>query len=123
MANFLDLTGLQRFYSKLQDVFIKKPATGTIEIVNTNALASGYIRYDSGLQICWGTGDPTGNPQFSEPVNFPVPFLQPPAMATSCSPFGCWDVTETNFKFSVTSTGVNPSWTVEITWMAIGRWK
>lgn len=95
-----------------------------VEKINTNALASAYIRYDSGLQICWGTtNEPTGNPQFSEPVNFPVPFLRPPAMAISCSPFGCWEVTETNFKISVTSSGANPSWTVDITWMAIGRWK
>ena len=95
-----------------------------VEKINTNALASAYIRYDSGLQICWGTiNEPTGNPQFSEPVNFPVPFLRPPAMAISCSPFGCWEVTETNFKISVTSSGANPSWTVDITWMAIGMWK
>ena len=47
---------------------------GGKEVERVNSSGDGYIRYESGLQICWGSYQVSSGTQVSEVV-FPVPFL------------------------------------------------
>ena len=85
-------------------------------------IASGtdYIRYESGLQICWGLNNVSSS---GTVINFPVPFVSIPRFGAGTSAqtnFGILqsDVTTTSFKGSANVGNVTALW-----WIAIGFWK
>ena len=99
--------------------------------ISVNSMGANYIRYDSGLQLCWGcnTGILTGN-QFY--VNFPVAFIGAP---TCVATVRLWEsdggyyvlrlnsvsTTQAHY-FMYLNSGIttnNPS----VDWLAIGQWK
>jgi hypothetical protein len=103
---------------------------GHIEIVDSSSLSSsiGYIRYSSGLQICWG-GPVQLNGQVTDTnkrVTFPVAFSAVPSILTTNSAnvgnhpvaFG-W---ESKTAFSIGTMDKNNS-TGHTSWVAIGPWK
>lgn len=90
------------------------------------AQGGGYIRYESGMQICWGVGNTTGAPYAQQYVIFPVPFTDKKygigALANAweclCTAVG---VLETAVDIR-TAIGATPFET-SFNWLAIGRWK
>lgn len=97
-------------------------ATGTnggLEGVTT--VASNYIRYVSGLQICWGNGQYN---QDGVRVNYPAAFSVAPTVVVT--PFGYnigvgvkSGITSTYCDITSTATG-SGAWA---RWVAIGKWK
>ena len=105
------------------------PSTGHIEIVDSSSLSSsiGYIRYSSGLQICWGglslSGPLTAT---NKRITFPVAFSELPSILTTYNaniglhPIGIgW---ESATAFSI-GTMDNFNSTGHTSWIAIGPWK
>lgn len=104
------------------------PSTGHIEIVDSSYFSSsiGYIRYSSGLQICWGT-NVIQTASSSRTFAFTKPFIGSPI------PICCYgddvnygdqslavDVYDENALVVALSKGFYP---VRINWAAFGRWK
>lgn len=104
-------------------------SSGEIEIVDSSNFSdyTSYIRYSSGLQICWGyvflNGPITAT---NKRITFPVAFTTKPAILTTHNanagdtPIGVgWESTT---AFSIGT--VNNSSSTNITsWIAIGAWK
>jgi hypothetical protein len=89
------------------------------------ASGTGYIRYESGLQICWGGGVdaiPTGSTSIS--ITYPVPFYAIPGNSTmrsnGVSAFGQTGTSKTGFNATIDTA---KNYDVQIFWVAIGVWK
>jgi len=88
---------------------------------------AGYIRYSSGLQICWGRVKVNGPiSSTNTKVTFPVAFKQTPAVLTTAnanylgnSVMVGW---ETAKSFTIGTTSTAPA-VGETSWFAIGYWK
>ena len=99
------------------------------DVERVNAKGTNYIRYESGLQICWGNFSVNnGEAHSSATYTFPVSFVNTSYTITVC---GSW-VTSTNeyfrveskattrFIYSIIAPSSNPhGWD----WLAIGWWK
>ena len=112
------------------------PSTGDIEIVDSSSLPGsiGYIRYSSGLQICWGYvncvnyGYKSKYSQFT----FPVAFKDPTYQVTVCPLSSSMNVVA-NIKSGRTTTYCNigvrdlsqssSNWTADVLIHVIGYWK
>ena len=105
---------------------------GEIEIVDSSNFSSfssdiRYIRYSSGLQLCWGYVNLNGPvTATNKRITFPVPFTEKPTILTTLNansgniPIGIgWESTT---AFSIGS--LDNSYTTQLTeWIAIGFWK
>ncbi len=95
---------------------------GGKEVERVNSKGAKYIRFDSGLQICWDFV--TGVPQYSgKIITFPQPFnLKPAVVVTPLGPpadaLGVNHVQTTTFEFSAGSLISEYAW-----YIAIGTWK
>jgi len=89
-----------------------------------------YIRYENGVQLCFGNHDLTGGGWSS--INFPVQFSGIPYVipvqntqtveTSTLTSIKHGNVTTTNFRAAcVTSSGYGGA--TKITYFAIGRWK
>ena len=84
---------------------------------------SGYIRYDTGFQICYGVARTTNT---GRAITFPVPFLKVPIVfASRASNLVTTDVAvsadaSTTTTINICQSTVN-NWVVS--WLAIGAWK
>lgn len=74
------------------------------------ASSTDYVRYESGLQICWGKS----NYQSDAIITYPKPFADLPGVAVGAAGRTATEWQKTNFKLSG-SDGY-------CTWIAIGRW-
>jgi len=102
---------------------------GDIEIVDSKDFSSStrYIRYSSGLQICWGILNINGPvTSKNKRVTFPVAFSKKPAILTTYNvnignkPVGTgWESTT---AFSIGTMDKSNS-TGSTSWIAIGPWK
>jgi hypothetical protein len=98
------------------------------EVERVNASGTNYIRYESGLQICWENLASSNPP---EAVSFPVPFSSAPSVIVI--PSSSVNTTGYTSKVgSVVSTGFTPVFTVagggtyaspNFRYIAIGYWK
>lgn len=95
-----------------------------------NAIGENYIRYESGLQICWGKTFVPGG-LINTTVTLPVPYKD-----TSYTAHASYlDVRHTtvgattengsgtDFRVAVTDLGGNYYWDRYFVWSTIGRWK
>ena len=97
----------------------------SVERVNTSD--RNYIRFESGLQICWGTANTESN-RFAT-VTFEVPFIYNPYISALVG--GDTDTIYSPMLRTCTPTGItllatNPSGNqvgAGMDWIAIGRWK
>ena len=114
--------GAQRpVYTNSNGVITACTATGSnggLEGVQT--FGTNYIRYASGLQICWASE--VGVTSTSVTVTFPVAFTAMPICACSQTNndhmVNIYDVSATNFRTHTASgSGGN------VRWIAIGKWK
>ena len=92
-----------------------------VERVNTISIASdnGYIRYEGGLQICWGYV--AGASNFNKTVTFPAAFSAVPGLSVAPGAtysFTAHSINSTSFICYVESTA-----SMEIRYIAIGKWK
>lgn len=104
-------------------------SSGEIEIVDSSNFSdyTSYIRYSSGLQICWGYVSLNGPiTATNKRITFPVAFTTKPAILTTHNanagdtPIGVgWESTT---AFSI-GTVNNSSSTSITSWIAIGAWK
>lgn len=96
------------------------------EVERVNSIGSNYIRYESGVQIEWGSYVTSSK---KETVNFPMPFKAPPIMSVTLDGnvdndsavnfIGYAHPTTTNF-ISFTNWG---SGMASCMYIAIGKWK
>lgn len=103
--------------------------------ISIAAMGTNYIRYDNGLQICWGqTGSQTANAnaEKSASITFPVAFKDTTYTISFIDRFGSgtWtDHTYSTSTYSTTSVNVylrnntTSNYTFTFSWMAIGTWK
>ena len=99
------------------------------EIERVNSSGSNYIRYESGLQICWGeTQDITASGNYT--ITYPVSFVSTSNIivtigrwwvASSTEDYYLHDSTATNII--LTTIGVVGSGAHKYIYIAIGRWK
>ena len=91
------------------------------ELVTDNNRINGYMRYSSGIQLCWGTITNEGV------INFPVPFEYPPTIIcgiinTSASnqisyrTMSAYNISASSFEVQLTGSSKK-------TFLAIGIWK
>lgn len=80
-----------------------------------------YIRFDSGIQICWGVKNNVSN---NAPCNFQQAFISNPTVVAcqTGSKSGWNDNIKVN-DISTTSFTVNSGGTASYYWLAIGKWK
>lgn len=106
---------------------------GGFDLDRINSQGSNYIRYENGIQICWGiyissaTKDKSG-----VVINFDPPFLTntiPSYIQTAgCNNNNKGYRSAQNNYYQISNTSVTTGWygegqTDRITWVAIGRWK
>lgn len=92
-----------------------------VERVNAMDLDNpGYIRFESGLQICWGSESSVANTSVT--VTFPAPFSGTPRLTLSA---GSSSVTYgwTNINSSIFVVRTSSTSGVIVYYMAIGKWK
>ena len=83
------------------------------EVERVDSMGSNWIRYTSGLQLCWAASAPGGRTRW----NFPVNFSNRPIVTAVCIDTGKW-----TWLANVSTTGVtNQDDRADI--MAIGWWK
>lgn len=98
------------------------------EVERVNASGSDYIRFQSGLQICWGYAQTTTS---GHTYTFPVSFDTNPKVA-----FSVGNTTESNTSYSTKITGLsktsfkgicsstsNTGQNITCTYIAVGFWK
>ena len=81
--------------------------------------SEGYVRYSSGIQICWGTGI---FPDTVTTITYPRPFVRNNEMSVQVNSYEAQQVKTANWfaeSFVLLKTGEN-AW---VSWLAIGRWK
>lgn len=130
-----DMQGVEgQFFSRASDGtntvdLIGKP-DGTLiwgekNVERVNAIGSNYIRYESGLQICWNSGNYGGTGSqytFTYPAAFSgsYPIYVNMAISNNNLSFAIAEVISTTFKQVLSgATSTNISWR----YTAIGRWK
>ena len=108
---------------------------GGKNVERVNASGTNYVRFDSGLQICWGTtASKTTNAGTSTTttITFPVAFKDTTYTVTFVDRFGANNWQNHTFSTSsYTTTGVGlylqnnaaGAYTYTLSWMAIGKWK
>lgn len=79
--------------------------------LSINSIGDNYIRYDNGIQICWGYVERPATNAF---ITFPVPFLANNGYGLSAN------IDTTNWMAESFQLRGQISW---LTWLAIGRWK
>lgn len=89
------------------------------ELERINSVGSNYIRFESGVQICWGTVSNSAN---NTTITFPKAFLNTdigfsPTAISQTTPVYIHGRATTHFVIGGTYTGYSTHWT------AIGRWK
>lgn len=106
-----------------------------VETVDSSSSNSGYIRYKSGIQLCWGTITGTGT-STATTLTYPVPFISAPGIAFT----GNGKANSLNFAGVKTSprgatscgvqvirntsgSNVNTYAADTVDWLAIGMWK
>lgn len=88
------------------------------EVERINASGTNYIRYESGLQICWDTV--TGVSSSGKNADFPVAFNGTPAITLgTTSASHCYYTGGSSTGFSAKSAGSN----VTVIYIAAGKWK
>lgn len=92
---------------------------GGKQVERVNSYGEHYIRYENGLQICWGNTENT----WTYIANFPLPFKDDPAVfatVVSNSPDGRIATVDevSTTGFTIYKSAQNGGY-----WMAIGRWK
>lgn len=87
------------------------------EVERVNASGEGYIRYESGLQLCWGVDGLTEQKTYT----FAVPFANSPSIVSGINYLGgstsIGGLSETGF------TAYMSSYNHAFRWIAIGFWK
>lgn len=90
---------------------------------------AGYIRYDSGLQMCWGSITTKTDGTYAN-VNFPVPFDSVPTATASASNVTSVATNSVNVQISVSATAIGTRMSIGNSWnsaptyyIAIGYWK
>ena len=105
--------------------FVSQPSSTELTITprRLSELHTYYVRFESGLQICWGRATNASN-------NATQVF--PRAFATNTSVFvyvtqrditSDWNNNLKAINISTTSFGVNSGGTTNFDWIAIGRWR
>ena len=102
---------------------------GPRRVVSTDSGGNGWVRFDFGIQICWGGIGILAN-NINTTVNLPVPFANqnyntfteytdPKNLATVSTASG----EKTASSFRVGAANPNYSWDRWVEWIAIGYWK
>lgn len=110
----LDVNGILRAKNGLSDY-------ASAELVSDNNRINGYMRYSSGIQLCWGTITNEGV------INFPVPFEYTPTIICgiinssasnqiSYRTMSAYNISSTSFEVKLTGSA-------DKTFLAIGIWK
>ena len=119
------------------DYFLRKSGgtmTGALTLSDGSAAEGAvaskgnYVRYASGLQICWGYVDINGPvTATNKRITFPAAFITSPAILTTYSanigntPIGFgWESTT---AFSIGTIDGSKITGLHTTWIAIGTWK
>ena len=141
----IDLNALKRF-TKLQQEQVKESILNTAsiaEIIGVMGMSDivekgdGYIRFENGIQICFGEFNITGtwneqNKQFiNENIIFSKEFISTPIVITNNWGSGGWwsssatNITNSNFDFSLglTHNSHNHTGTIICQYFAFGFWK
>ncbi len=90
-----------------------------------------WIRYDNGIQICWGTQKPSSIGSSRQSISFPQPFIDTnySLLTTGVyngSPYTQYIVEYTSNNSQMTqrtTSGTEFNGTLSRSWMAIGYWK
>ena len=141
----IDLNALKRF-TKLQQEQFKESIFNIASIAEVIGVMSmsdivekgdGYIRFENGIQICFGEFNITGswNEQHDQVINeniiFSKEFISKPIVTTNHYGSGGWwsssafNITNSNFDFSLglTHNQHNYTGTVMCQYFAFGFWK
>ena len=141
----IDLKALKRF-TELQLEQVKESILNTASIADIIGVmgmsdivekGDGYIRFENGIQICFGEFNITGslneqNSQFiNENIIFSKEFISKPIVTTNNNGAGGWwsssaiNITNSNFDFSLGLTRSSHSYTGTIMcqYFAFGFWK
>lgn len=79
-ASFIDNNATKGTLSRLQGTVDGSLTWNQKEVERVNSVGSNYIRYESGLQIEWGSYVTSSK---KETVNFPMPFKNSPIMSVT----------------------------------------
>lgn len=92
---------------------------GYKEIERVNASSTNYIRFESGLQICWGSENITATKQITYPAAF-IGGRYTLTVSTNSNGY-CWATSadNTSFYFNCSNFGTG----IIARYIAIGRWK
>lgn len=98
------------------------------EVERVNSIGSNYIRYENGIQICWG-GTPAITTATTATLNLPVAFVNDGYkvvigrwwVASAGEEYYIHDSTTTNFK--LTTIGSVGGGSHSYMYIAIGKWK
>ena len=105
------------------------------DIERINSIGTNYIRYENGLQLCWGAGNTVttnAGTSTTTKITFPVAFKDTNYVVNFVDAFNSGDWTNHTFSTSTYSTtGVwlylqnnkSNSYTYALRWLAIGYWK
>ena len=108
---------------------------GGEEIERVNSSGTNYIRYENGIQICWGTTSPVttnAGTSTTTTVTFPVAFKDATYTVTFVDRFGAnaWaNHTISTNSYTTTKVGLylqnnaGGTYTYTLSWMAVGFWK
>lgn len=89
------------------------------EVERVNAIGSGYIRYESGLQICYGVELANSDGTLA---TFPMPFISTPTIAISNAIANqhCWISNPSTTSVTLKNGG---STAYNVYYIAVGAWK
>ena len=137
----IDLNALKR-YTELQQEQFKEYIASIAEVIGVMGMSDivekgdGYIRFENGIQICFGEFNITGswtqsNHYNNENIIFTKEFISKPIVTTNNGGAGgFWsssalNITNSNFDFSLGSTSSSNSYTGTIMcqYFAFGFWK
>ena len=140
----IDLNALKRF-TELQQEQVKESVfniASIAEIIGVMGMSDivekgdGYIRFENGIQICFGEFNITGTwtrsgLNINENIIFSKEFISTPIVITNNGGAGGWwsssalNITNSNFDFSlgVTSSTQNYTGTIICQYFAFGFWK
>ena len=140
----IDLNALKRF-TELQQEQVKESVfniASIAEIIGVMGMSDivekgdGYIRFENGIQICFGEFNITGTwtqseRNINENIIFSKEFISTPIVITNNGGAGGWwsssalNITNSNFDFSlgVTSSTQNYTGTIICQYFAFGFWK
>lgn len=140
----IDLNALKR-YTKLQQEQFKESIfniASIVEVIGVMGMSDivekgdGYIRFENGIQICFGEFNITGTwnqseRNINENIIFSKEFISAPIVVTNNGGAGGWwsssavVITNSNFDFSlgITSSTQNYTGTIICQYFAFGFWK